>query len=322
MNSFRLYLRNAHVVIQFMVLLSLALLGVGLLSSMGLLACKTFFNADLEAVQNYISNPQLPGASGPLKLLQIFTTIGLFLLPAMAFSQVFSNRPERFLQLNGGIKVLPIIGALFLIITFTPITDVLTWINNQLHLPAFLSEIEDGARESSKQVELLIGSYLAMDSFPEFLYNLFLLAILPAFAEEFFFRGVMQNLIIRTTNRVHLSVWITGLAFAIMHNQLFALLPLWILGSLLGYLKEWTGSLWTSIIAHFINNATIVIVMYFFDFNMADLESLSSPNALYLIGGIVLSAGIIFWFWKNRTPRIHPEDDLLIEDTPDDYSGM
>jgi membrane protease YdiL (CAAX protease family) len=132
----------------------------------------------------------------------------------------------------------------------------------------------------------------------------------------------MQNLIIRTTKRVHLSVWITGLAFAIMHNQLFAILPLWILGALLGYLKEWTGSLWTSIIAHFVNNATIVVVMYFFNFNMADLENLSSPNLLYLVGGLLFSGGIIFWLLKNKVAQNHPDDDLLIGENKDDYSGI
>jgi hypothetical protein len=94
MNQFRLYIRQAHVVMQLFVLIGLTLLGLGLMSSMGLLAAETFFQADIETINTYIQNPSLPGAVAPLKLLQICTTIGIFLLPAMAFSQ-FLQQPAR-----------------------------------------------------------------------------------------------------------------------------------------------------------------------------------------------------------------------------------
>lgn len=322
MNRFRLYIRHTHVVMQFFILMGLTLVGVGLLSSMGLLAAETFFHSDIDTINKYIQDPTLPGAIPPLKLLQIFTTIGIFLLPAMVFSQFYSNRPERFLRLNQAPNVPVLLAALALIIVFTPITDGLTWINDHIHLPGFLSGFEEEMRQGGEDVSILIGGFLAMDSFGDFAYNLFLLAILPAIAEEFFFRGVIQELLIRYSKRVHLSIWVTGLAFAIMHGQFFSIIPLWILGSLLGYLKEWTGNLWTAIIAHFVNNGAIVVIMYFMGYNMTDLENLSTPTTLFLIGGIALSGGLIYWFYSKRVSR--PDDfhdlDLTIESDQD--SGM
>jgi membrane protease YdiL (CAAX protease family) len=322
MNQFRLYIRQAHVVMQLFVLIGLTLLGLGLMSSMGLLAAETFFQADIETINTYIQNPSLPGAVAPLKLLQICTTIGIFLLPAMTFSQFYSNRPERFLQLNRT-PALPIVLATgALIIGFTPITDGLTWLNNNIHLPGFLSGFEEQMHKDGERVTILIGSFLAMDSFGDFIYNLFLLAVLPAIAEEFFFRGVIQELLIRYTRRIHLSVWVTGLAFGIMHGQFFSVIPLWILGALLGYLKEWTGNLWTAIIAHFVNNGAIVVIMYFFHFNLTDIENMSTPTTLFLIAGIVMSGALIYWFYRKRVDRPDDFHDLNFSEEPNQDSGI
>lgn len=289
---------------------------------MGLLAAETFFNATIETINQYIKDPSIPGAIAPLKLLQVFTTIGIFLLPAMVFSQLYSNRPERFLRLNQAPQWPIILATVALIIVFTPITDGLTWLNDHLHLPGFLSDFEQSMRQEGENVRVLIGGFLEMNSFGDFAYNLFLLAILPAIAEEFFFRGIIQELLIRYSKRIHLSIWVTGLAFAVMHGQFFSIIPLWILGTLLGYLKEWTGNLWTAIIAHFINNGAIVFIMYYFNFNMNDMENLSTPTLVYLIGGIILSGGIIYWFYTRRISRPGDLHDLEITIESDHDSGM
>ena len=44
--------------------------------------------------------------------------------------------------------------------------------------------------------------------------------------------------------------------------QFFGFLPRFFLGIILGYLFYYSGNLWMSIIAHFINNALAVLLMY------------------------------------------------------------
>jgi hypothetical protein len=108
-----------------------------------------------------------------------------------------------------------------------------------------------------------------------------------------------------------------------MHGQIFALVPLLVLGALLGYLKQWTGSLWASIIGHFVNNGLIVVVMYFFAQNLSDLDGLSTPQISYVLGGIVLAAGIIFYLFRNRSTPYLADEDLIDENNEaDDYNGM
>lgn len=321
MNHFRAYLRTAPLFTQCMVLFALALLSAGLLGAMGLLAAQTFFGADMEAIKSFLANPEGATALGTLKVLQIFTAMGLFLIPAMVFSQLFSPLPTLFLRLSNPVKPLFLVAAAALFVVFIPITDAISWFTQDVHLPEFLSDYETEVRESSSRTQELISGFLEMNSFGDFAFNLFLLAILPAFAEEFFFRGVLQELLLRKTHKMHLAVWVGALAFGLMHNQLFSLLPLVVLGAMLGYLKEWTGSLWPSILAHFVNNGSIVVVMYFGHMNMTKLAELSTPQATWLIPSIILSVALIFWLWRSRTLRPNDDEDFPNPE-PEDYSGM
>ena len=293
------------------------------MGAMGFLACQTFYGLSLQDLQQLLADPSAPGAAAPLKLLQIFSSVGLFLLPAMVFSQLYSPHPETFLRLRASVSPLTILVVLILIIAFTPITDALTWLNDQLHLPEFLADYEARARATTDNTQTLLGSFLNMESFGAFLYNVFLLAILPAVAEEFFFRGIVQELLIRHTRRTHLSIWITALAFALMHGQIFALIPLLVLGALLGYLKQWTGSLWASILAHFVNNGLIVVVMYFFAYDLSDLEGLSAPEPLYLIAGLAIAATLIFYFVRTRKEPYDANEDLIgLETEEENQEGI
>ena len=47
-----------------------------------------------------------------------------------------------------------------------------------------------------------------------------------------------------------------------IHLDLQAIIPRFVLGVLLGYLYYWRGSLWLPILAHFVNNAQAVILSF------------------------------------------------------------
>lgn len=310
MNQFRLFIRDASPVLQFFLLIAVTLFAAGIVGAVGLLASKTIYGAGWEQISVYLTNPGHPSAAGPLKLIQLFNSMAIFLIPAMLFSQIFSPEPNTFLRLNRLPKALSLVLIFLLFLAFTPVTDALSWLNHTIHLPEFLSGWEDSMRSSTADQQRLIGVFLTMNSFGDFIYNLFLMAALPALSEEFFFRGIIQRLILRRTGRVHLSVWITGIAFALMHQQFIAIIPLTVLGAVLGYLKEWTGSLWASIIAHFVNNATIIVVMYFAGYDMSDVSQLSQPDVLLLIAGLAASAALLFYLYKNRAARPNEDDDM------------
>jgi len=77
-----------------------------------------------------------------------------------------------------------------------------------------------------------------------------------------FFRGVIQKKLKNILNNPHIAILITSFVFSAIHMQFFGFLPRFFLGMILGYLFYYSGNLWMPIIAHFINNALAVLLMY------------------------------------------------------------
>ena len=87
------------------------------------------------------------------------------------------------------------------------------------------------------------------------------LAVWTPFAEELFFRGfVFRGLANRWGNGAGLVL--SAVVFAAMHYHIGLLLPILVTGLLLGGLYWRTGSLWSSIVVHAIQNgvATIAVI--------------------------------------------------------------
>ena len=61
---------------------------------------------------------------------------------------------------------------------------------------------------------------------------------------------------------IHAVVWITAIIFSALHMQFYGFIPRMVLGLWLGYLLVWTRSLWVPIIAHTLNNSTVVLMSY------------------------------------------------------------
>ena len=76
------------------------------------------------------------------------------------------------------------------------------------------------------------------------------------------------------------------------------------LGSVLGYLLVWSGSLWLPILVHFINNATIVLASYFGrESEMLDaMENIGKAETWgYGIASAIIS-GVIIWHIAHPIP--------------------
>jgi len=112
-----------------------------------------------------------------------------------------------------------------------------------------------------------------MHSVSQMLYMVFMIGLLPALGEELLFRGILQRLFSEWTRNIHAGIWISAVLFSAMHMQFYGFIPRMMLGALLGYLLAWSGSLWLPVIAHFINNASAVVLTYLFSKNVIELDA-------------------------------------------------
>ena len=80
----------------------------------------------------------------------------------------------------------------------------------------------------------------------------FTIAVVPAFVEEFLFRGVvLSNLL--PYGRTHAIIF-SSLLFALMHQNVGQFFYTAVAGLFLGYIYVKTGSIWGSVLLHFVNN--------------------------------------------------------------------
>lgn len=100
-------------------------------------------------------------------------------------------------------------------------------------------------------------------SLPEFLVIVFVIAVTPAICEEFLFRGfVFSNF--EKSRKISFAIIFSGLLFALFHFHPFNLIPLAVLGIFLSFIVYHSGSIYTAIIAHFINNFISALAVFIY----------------------------------------------------------
>jgi hypothetical protein len=116
------------------------------------------------------------------------------------------------------------------------------------------------------------------------------------------FRGVIQTIFVRWTKNTHAAVWITAILFSAFHMEFFGFLPRLLLGVFFGYFVAWSGSIWTGVWAHFLNNSTVVIITYLFQKKIISGDPNDQHmfnNAGYAISFIIV--GALLFVYKRIT---------------------
>lgn len=86
-----------------------------------------------------------------------------------------------------------------------------------------------------------------------------LFVVLPAFCEELLFRGVILQTLLKSGANVAVSVVTVGILFGLFHLDPFRLVPIALLGIMMGAVTAVTGTIWAAVIYHFINNVMVII---------------------------------------------------------------
>ena len=242
---------------------------------------------------------------GAFKILQTLSTpIGMMLVPAVFLAFTEKQKVTDFYPFAKPRWALTGI-ALLIILASNPIIEWSGVINQKMVLPGFLKGIEDWMREKEDATAKIMTELITVRSTWGFIVNLFVIAVMPAIGEELMFRGGVQRAVQRIFGNPHIAIWISAIIFSAIHVQFYGFLPRMLLGASFGYLCYYSGSLWYSILAHFLNNGIIVCFTYYLQkhnmpLNKAD-EPIGFPWYGYLISAIITIA--LFKFFKDNAAR-------------------
>ena len=296
------FLGSASPFIRFLFLLFLALLSFLVLSIAGTLIAIPLFGVSLTDLGTLPQNLNNPDAIRLLKYLQFVQSFSLFLIPALLFLLIVRDDGLRSLRLKKFPGMFQILLVVMLMMALVPLNNLLAEWNSNIHLPDFLGNVENWIRNMEEKATRLTEAFLRMDNFGSFLFNLVLIAVLPAIGEELMFRGAIQPLMQSWTRNVHAGIWITAFLFSFFHFQFLGFLPRLLLGAIFGYLFSWSRSLWLPVLAHFVNNGMAVTFYYVVGQqeveNSVDKIGTAETGAYALLGGIVVS-GILFVLYRH-----------------------
>ncbi len=209
-----------------------------------------------DGAQNLLKSPELIMENRVLlSFLQMGYTLGIFLLPALIYAAFQRINVGRFYRLNRIPSLTLVLLGTASIVFAVPFILSAHELNLKIPLPDFLTTAEEGQEE-------MLAALLSMDSITDLLFNLVLIAILPAIAEEVFFRGGLQRLFQRTTGNADAAVVMSAIVFSSVHMQFSGFIPRMILGVLFGYMFYWSRNLWVPIVVHAFYNG-FQVVLYF-----------------------------------------------------------
>ena len=134
-------------------------------------------------------------------------------------------------------------------------------------------------------------------------------AVLAPLLEEYFCRGVIMRGLLSHTRPAQAILW-SSFVFAIIHLNLWQAIPAFAMGAVFGWVYYRTGSLWTTIFLHAVNNALSILVSHNFpelspEGRLTDLIPVT-PWIMYGVCALLLVASLYFIHRYTKT-TIHHE---------------
>lgn len=263
----------------------------------------------------------LPGNIGYARLLQVLTTFFLFFVPAILFLVVCHGRNLFWLGFNKHINAWQVLIGFFLFLCANVIAVSLQDISKDIlvHSPGLNAMARKLENSYNEQVTALSN----LKSWGEFIMAILIMAFFPALFEEVFFRGTLQNLLVKWWKAPLIAIIVTSILFSIIHMSVYLFLSRALLGFMLGLMYQRSKNIWVNIIAHFLNNSIVIIQMFLLSRHGDKIEANKLDPKFPIWGGLLAAAitcGLFLLFEKvsvkNRQLISFEEQNLLEKNDP------
>lgn len=277
-----------------------ASLGIGILIStcIFMLLVTGFIGAFLGA--------RMSDLTAATRILAVLQDILVFMFPALLTAMLVTKLPATLLQVDCRPGISFVVVTLIAAIVAIPVMNLVIAWNADITLPESWSGFYEWSKAMEDQAQASAQLLIGGDGIGSFLIGVCIVGILAPLTEELFFRGALQRLMLATRLNAHVAIWITAFIFSLFHMQFFGFVPRLLLGAFFGYAAYWSGSLWTSVIAHVFNN-TLVVVATYVGGVMDKTETIGAGNdtVSYILVGVsvLLTFMAVAWMSCHRVVR-------------------
>ncbi len=214
-----------------------------------------------------------------------------FMLPSFAIAY-FSKGP--ILQ-NFGFKKIESIKwvgwVILLALAGLLLSGATATLTEMIPIPVSFKQWAEELEASYKKAMMVMTQ---MNSIGDLLINLFAVALIPAIVEELYFRGALQKTLLAWSGKPIVAIVVTAIIFSAFHFSYFGFLSRMVLGIVLGFIFEYSRTIWLPIILHFINNGIAIITLYTVRGNHQKMNKVMDEN-LPLYWGIVAVALVVYF---------------------------
>lgn len=203
--------------------------------------------------------------AGYVRLFTSLSQIIFMLLLSILFAKAIYNDFKGIFRVNKPhtIDLLFSILGLILIITGSQVYIYIQsiFLENFKSANPSLNPLFEILDKIDKLVEESYLKIAAADNILDYFSVVLSVALVPAFCEEFLFRGFVQSSFEKRMRPIW-AIIVTALIFSLFHFNPFAILPLFLLGAYFSYLVYLTESIFIPIVLHFLNNFITITLFY------------------------------------------------------------
>lgn len=192
-------------------------------------------------------------------VIQGVTTFFIFFLPVVCFATACYRKPAVYMGYNLTFNYKQALLVVAILLATFPLAGSLGELNKILPISKSLAlrfKNWEAAREAEE------SALIQINTLSKYIFSLFIIGLLPAIFEETFFRAGMQNLLIRWFKGPWIAIIVTSIVFSLVHISYYGFLVRFALGVVLGLLFYYSGSIWLSILFHFLFNGLQVTWLF------------------------------------------------------------
>ncbi|MBU6158467.1 MAG: CPBP family intramembrane metalloprotease [Bacteroidetes bacterium] len=257
-----------------------------------------------------------PDNLNAFKMIQVVSTVIMFFVPAYITARRASSHPMKRLGFVKSFKYDRLLLALGIMFCVLPLVGFMADVNKAIPLTPSLKKMFEGLEsnymEQIKKIALFTSPL-------DYIVALIVIAFFPAFVEEVFFRGAMQQIFLRWFVHPWLVIFITSLIFSAIHFSWYGFIPRIVLGMMLGGIFHYTGNLWYSIAAHFFNNAFMVTILYVQHLQGKPIDTEIGDSAPWWAGilSLILVIFLLRQLHRVSVTKVAPDSIAATPDTDD-----
>lgn len=193
------------------------------------------------------------------KVRQAITFLIGFFLSAVLTAFMLHRKPFQLLGFVKGTKLSQAGLTILILGTSLLVAASLSHLTHIIPIPQEWKLKFDGMEKSYTEQ---IANIIQLNTITDYILALIVLGFVPALCEETVFRGGLQNFLTRGTGMPWVSIILVSILFSLSHFSFYLFLSRFFLGIALGALFRYSGNLWLCIIAHFLNNAITITILY------------------------------------------------------------